>query len=269
MSRVTSELSLKNMMLWIICSILLVGSAFAEGISSKESRDKEVEYYDFDLRIEKSDDGSIQVTWNDFEKDLDFQWYKLLHSTNNSNPVYPDQSAVFVGNQDQTSTSLWLKKWKTNYVRICAITLEEEYRNGRYCSETQKFYIADTNTDDKKYETKDIKTHYEKKEVKAVSVKKQTEAQKVEVKKTASSELSGSIQERIDVLLADFVKRLEAKKLSDTDMIATIDRVIAKLEGYMDNARYKRIVSYMIEVLEEYRSKYDDLDIFENILNDF
>ncbi len=250
----------KKIIAGVFCGFLLVGSVFAEGSSSNGWWVKEVEFYDFDLTLEKKNDGSTKISWNDFDKDLDFQWYKLMHSTTNPNPVYPDQSAAFVGSKDDTSTSLWLKAWKTHYVRICAITLEEEYRKWRYCSETQQLIIADTQkSSDTKKEVKAVKVHSEKKEVKTINASA----------KKNNSELSDEIKARIDLLLEDFISRLEGKDYSDAQMINSIDAVIIKLAEYKDNARYTKMVKYMIGELEEYRSKYNDLDIFEDLLNDF
>jgi len=112
-----------------------------------------VEFYDFDLEINyDADTRKAHVSWDDFPAGKDFKWYKLLYSTSNSNLVYPDQSAIFVGTQraNQLNHYFYLKDTETHYVRICAITEDpDEWNKGRYCSEVQKIVLDDFDDEDK------------------------------------------------------------------------------------------------------------------------
>ena len=254
---------MKSFLIGIICSVLLSTSVFAEGNTSGNTWYKDVEYYDFELSLEKNDGGSVEIEWNEFEKDKEFLWYKLLHSTTNKSPVYPDQAAAFVGsNVKDNSNSLWLESWKTHYIRVCAITQEGD-SIGRYCGKTQKFYLSATNSENTKKKAEGIKAHYEKKTTEI----EEYEAQKTQ--KETRTKLSSALKARIDSLLKNFIQRLEAKDISDTERIEAIDAVIGKLVKYIDDEKYTAIVTYMIETLETYKSKYGNLDIFEDILNDF
>jgi len=79
-------------------------------------------------------------------------------------------------------------------------------------------------------------------------------------------EISYQMSLKIKALLSDFIKRLEAKNYSNEQIISTIDTVIERLEVLGKQDKYSALVSYMIDILEEYRAKYeDDFSIFEDI----
>lgn len=102
----------------------------------KEMEEREVIYYDHELEVEL-DDGIIEADWDKFEL-RGFDWYKLVYSTTNSNPVYPDDRVVFVGNINQRETSFKPDpKASKHYIRLCAVVLNDDYSKDRYCWKTQ------------------------------------------------------------------------------------------------------------------------------------
>lgn len=74
------------------------------------------------------------------------------------------------------------------------------------------------------------------------------------------------IKERLD----DFMQELEKKWYSDEKIVDTIDILIEKLEEIGKQPKYTLLVDFIIEILEWYRSEYEnDLDILDDLLNDF
>ncbi|HRY29337.1 MAG TPA: hypothetical protein P5079_04780 [Elusimicrobiota bacterium] len=70
----------------------------------------------------KMDNGRVVARWKKYNRP-DFKYYKLVRSSTNANPVYPEDGYIFVGSQkDQTSyvdESVESGQW---YYRVCVIT---------------------------------------------------------------------------------------------------------------------------------------------------
>jgi hypothetical protein len=84
-----------------------------ENKQSTKMEDREVIYYDHDLELElEASNGTVYAEWDEFNLDepKDFEWYKLVYSTSKTNPVYPDDEAVFIGKIDQTEAKFRLQK---------------------------------------------------------------------------------------------------------------------------------------------------------------
>lgn len=235
---------------------------------SVKMEDREVIAHDFDLEIDV--DGRVaEAEWDEFDID-GFEWFKLVHSTTNSHPVYPHDKTVFIGSADQTEASFKLNQG-VNYVRICAVVLNDDYSKDRYCGAVQKIEVSTgdyEDEDDYKKEYSDKKTYEKKEEVQDKVAEKKTEVKdKLEAKKMY---LSKSIKERIDILLENFIDTLEQKAYSDEKIVSVIDVVLERLAAYKDNEKYVAIINYMELVLREYRTEYDsvlgDLDeVFQDL----
>ena len=79
--------------------------------------------------------------------------------------------------------------------------------------------------------------------------------------------LPASIKNKLNTLIDDFIKRLEAKNYSYEKNIILIDMVIEKLEKLELQEKYKKIAQYTIQLLEIKKEKYqDDISIIEDIL---
>jgi hypothetical protein len=86
----------------------------------------------------------------------------------------------------------------------------------------------------------------------------------------SKDEISYQMSLKIKALLNEFIKKLEAKDYSNEQIISTIDTVIERLEVLGKQEKYSAIVSYMIDILEEYRAKYeDDFSIFDDIFGEY
>ena len=77
---------------------------YAQTLSSEqydiEQKYGEVQSYDFNLEVNyNAETKKAHASWDDFPSGEGFRWYKLLYSTSITNPVYPNQNAIFVGTQ--------------------------------------------------------------------------------------------------------------------------------------------------------------------------
>ena len=80
--------------------------------------------------------GYVELTWNTFNvTDEVFKYYKVVHSANNSNPIYPDNGFIrVISNISTTLHKDYKSKDGMNYYRICVVT----QRENRYCSNVVK-----------------------------------------------------------------------------------------------------------------------------------
>ncbi len=143
---------------------------WSEDKTSLKMEEREVIPYNFSLKVSQ-ENGVATASWDDFPANRGFEWYKLVYSTTKENPVYPNDTVVFVGERLQLKNSFKLDAWKNNhYVRLCAVVLNDDYSKDRYCSETQKLV---TSTEDfvRKEEKKEYVTYKESQENK-VSIEK-------------------------------------------------------------------------------------------------
>lgn len=239
----------------------------------KSMEDREVIYHDFDLELEL-EDGVVSADWDEFDID-GFDWFKLVYSQSETNPVYPTAYTMFIGSKDQTEAEFRLKSGgMKHYVRLCAVVLNDDYSKDRYCGATQ--LIEGDAVDQYKEEYKEKKEEYKeekkeeykkeeyKKDVKTVATKQK------DIEEAKKMYLPKSIKTRIDNLLENFITGLGDKGYSDTKIVETIDIVLERLEAYEGNDKYAAIVGYMKRVLEEYRTEFNsglgDLDgIFSDL----
>lgn len=91
--------------------------------------------YDNNIDFEISRDGyEVEASWEEYEKS-DFKYYKLVKSYTHDNPVYPNDTTVFVGmtSDDDENT---FKDWSTKvgYFRVCIVKTDESI----VCSNVEK-----------------------------------------------------------------------------------------------------------------------------------
>lgn len=227
----------------MLFAVTAVG-VFAESENKYVERYKDVEYYDYDFKVEISEQGVAKASWNSYPKGKGFMYYKLMYSTKYANPVYPDLSAKYVGTDiSDLGNSFYLEAGDAHYFRLCTITDEGYGLKGRYCSSTRK---EEVKSEGKTYED-------QKEEVYSVS-----------------ANISSELQEKIEEKIGSFLQNLETKGYSDDKIVAVIDSVLTRLEKYKEDTRYAKIVQYMQELLEDYRSGYEDeLDIFDDIFGEY
>jgi hypothetical protein len=242
-----------TIMLLILVLSCISNNAFA-GLESEtyekqpvtKMEDRAVIAHDFDFSVEE-EGGMVTAKWNKFDGE-GFEWFKLVYSSTNSKPVYPTDKTVFVGNKNQLTKTFKLDKGSSkHYVRICALVLNDDYSKDRYCSEVKSIEAT----------VVEYKKDYEKKEY----VKKDYE------KKTY---LSKNVQERVDIVIENFINRLKDKGFSDAKMVETIDIVLERLEKRKEDAKYEVLISYMESALAKHRADYDaGLGDLEGIFSDF
>ena len=274
---------MKKIAIFLVTLCLSFSTVLAGDESWEAPKYGEVQSYDFNLELEV-DGSSVLANWNAFPGDKDLKWYKLVYSQDNENLSYPEDDAYFVGyNAAKNSEKIWLKAGKSYYIRLCAITHENE----RYCSKVKKVEVAGKEypkTQYKEYKT----TTGEYKKTPGVTVKKAVtknvvnkkkdyknyDATKKDVKKKYTDKksygLSEKMKDRIDNALKNFIERLEKKGYSDEQMAEVIEKVIDRMEGLKKQDRYALLADYIILVLEEYLEEYsDDFSEIESILEEF
>jgi len=253
---------MKKIISFLVVLGLMSGVGVYAGEESYEEKkaptsmeDRAVIYHDFDLELE-IENGKVFASWDEFDIE-GFDWFKLVHSTTNSAPVYPNDKTRFVWNVDQTEASFKLEKG-VNYIRICAVVLNDDYSKDRYCGKVQSIDIDED----------DVSDNPEKKEVYKAEKKETYKAKAVE-QKNKTKTLSVTLKKRVDDIIESFINRLLEKDYSDTEIVSTIDVVLERLENYENKSQYVELLSYMEEVLMEYRNIYDNpLGDLEDIFSD-
>ncbi len=285
---------MKHILAVVLLSLVSFSYTFAEETTvseektSMEMKDREVIPYNFELKI-NVENGSAYATWNDFPNNRGFEWYKLVYSTSNTQPVYPTDDTVFIWERLQLKTSFKLKQdSKYHYVRLCAIVVNDDYSKDRYCSEVKKLELTEKNRASGEVKKEELKTEVKKEETKTSEMsesvkekiqkynenkqKESTWETKSEIKKKLESTftLSLALRQRINVLLKSFVDRLKEQDFSNEKISSSIDVVIERLWKFEGQEKYKNIVGYMIQELESMKELYSDpLSELEGIFNDF
>ena len=82
--------------------------------------------------------------------------------------------------------------------------------------------------------------------------------------------LSDEVKEKIHEIVERFIDRMEDRGYSDEKIKDTIDEIIDRLEELKQKQKYRNIVKYMIDLLEEVKLHYDDdFSIFDDIFWDY
>lgn len=98
----------------LACLVLLAGALVAESYKAPVV----VKEMGFSAKLEG---GKVLFAWKQYLRD-DFQYYKLVKSKTNPNPVYPEDGYIFYGERDARG---WVEEkpeagvW---YYRLCIIT---------------------------------------------------------------------------------------------------------------------------------------------------
>lgn len=189
---------------------------------------------DFDfVAVNKGDE--VVLSWNKFTKE-DLTYYKVIKSTTNSDPVYPEDGYI------KYSTDINFTEYvdnstitKTTYYRVCAITT----KMNRYCSNGEKVSPLETNVNlenkTKNTETSEIKNY----------------------------DVSSSLKIKADNIINSFISKMKELSYSNEKIVLKINSTITKLEELKSKkTNLKNLISYFITQLESKKSS------FENNLND-
>lgn len=131
----------------------------------------------------KYEEGKVRMEWSALNPPNGeaLQWYKVMRSEANNNPVYPDQGAIAVlGNDQDTAFNDYPDRGA--FYRVCGIT----DTNGRYCSNVVWVEVEKI---DKKYEY-----HYDRK----IEEKHEADKEAYEERKREQAEKRQADKERYE-----------------------------------------------------------------------
>ena len=85
-----------------------------------------------------------------------------------------------------------------------------------------------------------------------------------------TSKVPEALKLKMKKIIDNFIVKLEAKGYSNEKKLATIEQTIEKLETLAKkNAKYRNLSFYAIELLTQYKEKYqDDFSEFEKIFSE-
>lgn len=113
--------------------IFLMPIAHAEdSVSDMDSGYRIPLYNNIEFKAEASGDNRVSMSWTAFEgyNDEQFEYYKIIRSYSNPNPVYPEDGAIGVKQSVGDLRYVDEKAERSAYYRVCAITDVK----GRHCS---------------------------------------------------------------------------------------------------------------------------------------
>lgn len=113
--------------------LLFMPTAQALRLAEPPKNDYRLPTYDkISFEAEASGEGRVSMSWDAFEgfNDEEFEYYKVIRSFANPNPLYPEQGAIAVKDQVGDTRFTDGKAYRSAYYRVCAIT----NAMGRHCS---------------------------------------------------------------------------------------------------------------------------------------
>ncbi len=285
-----------------------VSAEYKDATKEYKETEKKITYSnELDFEISR-DDYEVEANWNEYEKS-DFKYYKLVKSYTHDNPVYPNDTTVFVGMSAQDDENTF-KDWSTKvgYFRVCVVKTDESI----ICSNVEKL-AAYENV--KEYEEKpveyciqviqpayhpvtwecrdfstpcNVKTGWKKvnscdaKEV----IKKQEEyndrknnviedEDEDEIKKDEIEEeylLDRVMKKRADSAVNSLVLSLEKQKVSTEKKLEKLEVLITKLdnlEGKLSSKPAIWLVKYLKKELKSKKEMFEQVDDIEEIFNMF
>lgn len=230
----------------------------------------------------KFQDGVVYMSWNRFINDNKddtsdyFKYYKIVRSTTNSSPVYPDDWFIkYYENIDKREYSENHPKEGTSFYRVCAITKA----NNRHCSNVVKLHIE---LEEKKFCTEEYSPvcWYKDWNYKTYSNKCHLTNDKAYYKyhwkceekstwTTNDSGLSNTLKIKSKGIINRFIKKIESKWYSNTKNIEVIDAIIIKLNDLEDKKpKLSNLLHYLIDLLKDKKEKYqNDFSDIEDIFD--
>ncbi|GEM_PF-1911062 len=254
---------------------------------------------DFKFKAVYQDD-IVYMDWEKYSLSESLKYYKVVRSIKNSNPVYPEDGHIKYS-KDINFTE-YTDKWPPYgdvYYRVCAITKEKN----RYCSKVVKVDIKKPEKNTQKVCTREyvpvcgeykheccstnnnpkckivkvsctpkLKTYSNKcvMENAGAVYKYSGKCEEKESPKSTSYQVSTKIKKRAQILINNFINKLEKKGLTDSEIIKKIDTITQRLEKLKKKKpKVSKIIDYIIFLLEEKRGKYeDDFGEIENIFSE-
>lgn len=245
--------------------------------------------------------GKVYMSWTAYNKDESLKYYKIVRSSKNENPAYPEDGYI------KYSNDINLTKWVDlepplwyAYYRICAITTE----NNRYCSNVAKVITKTENTSTTTVTptTVDIESptactmEYApvcwKVAIQCITTPcepiKQTFGNKCMLKAnplatylyqweckveepSTQNTTTSNTKIKAKGLIDSFIIKLEKKGFNNEQKVTVINTIITKLTTLKETKpSLKEVINYLITLLEEKKAKYqNDFSEIEKIFSDF
>ncbi len=278
----------KKQIITILSVIALACISFADANESESNGGYKTPIVtdSFNFTATLNDGNNVYMQWNRFDSfsDKSLNYYKVIRSSDNVNPVYPDDWYIkYCSEMSCTSyTDNSPKEW-INYYRVCAITSDLN----RYCSNVVKINIQSSSTKStsmanpastycvKLWGTSIIQdgvgwqVGYCK--LPSGQVCEEWKLYKWECKlnkEEKKNNSNSSLNEKVNALILKFKAKLNEKYSTDnTKKIAAINTAITKLEALkVAKPNMWTIIDLTIEKLKTLLTEVDTQDI-ENILN--
>ncbi len=205
------------------------------------------------------ENNKVSMNWN--RVDTIYSWtltyYKVVRSTNNENPVYPEDWYIkYSTDIDFTSYIDENPKEWVNFYRVCAIMQD----NNRYCSNVVKINYNIKNVTNINYEDKNIKDKPIIEDKFPTIIKEKEIIKKIKI--------SNSTQKLLDKTLDKFFIKLQNSWKSSETQVSQINIVLDKFEK-LKNTKPKLwdAIDYIIEKLNEFKNSLETSSEVENIFN--
>ena len=270
--------------------LLIMPVAHAEDRTNNSSGYRIPTYDKIEFKAEASSDHRVSMSWSAFEgfNDEEFEYYKVIRSYGNPNPLYPEDEAIAVKMEVGDTRHTDEKAHRSAYYRVCTITNVQ----GRHCSnaiwvEIEKRAKTDCKNVSASGECEDVKIEKEKKEKeqkawqdkqnqakerleerkkrlneekeakqKEWEAKKKAEKEEHDEKKTMAkedhekkkAELYDKMYERLDMWLENFGERLDKSDMSNEDKVDRIEAVQKKFYEWEDG---KEVRMKMVDYIDE------------------
>ncbi len=272
--------NIKILLFSVFSIIVLLLTSSVDATYSSASRWYNTPIIANDLQFEAKllDNGSVETKWKAYNKNENLKYYKVVRSTKNSNPVYPDDWYIKYSS-DINFTNYVDNKAPSgiSYYRVCAITSEKN----RYCSNVVKIY-KDAQVEDSVACTMEYapvcwqinwvnKTYWNKCMLKWANAKYLYSWKCRVVNINNSSSLSYNTKFRADKLVKSFILKIEKKYSTTEKRIEILTLIIKKFETLLDEKpQSSDIINYFSEKFQEQLNYYDNgFSEIEDILNDF
>ncbi len=128
----------------LVCTALFGANVFA---TTSSSNGYNAPQYPTDLHFEAhlTDEGKVETNWNKYVPE-GFNYYKVIRSATNENPVYPDDKYIFYTSKtDELSYTDATPIKGEAYYRVCSIA-----KPNRYCSNVVKIGVDSVEYDKSK-----------------------------------------------------------------------------------------------------------------------
>ncbi len=259
----------KKILISVISPVFLIGGFIqATAVSSYNPPIKDGSIaFDAYLR-----NGKVLMNWTKYNKDEGFRFYKVIRSSTNPDPVYPEDSYIKYSSDVNFTSYVDSKvpQW-TNYYRVCAIT----DANNRYCSNVVKIVNNTEPTSDvictQQYEPVCGKKDGKLKTYSNLCYLRADGATKLYKWECQTKDLPDALRAKLDRIVNKFILKLEKKYTSNDKRVEVLDKVIQKLEALKrKKLQYKDVIDYVIQKLQDKKTDYlDAVNAIQSVFEEF